>query len=71
MPLKGTDKLELDKLLELAKELSQQGKLGISRSDYIFLMVETLCHLHPEVYQLPQVQEFAEKLRKYNEEDTR
>ena len=58
---------KLEETLRLAKELWEQSKLGITRSDYVFIMVNALCKLHPEIYRQPKVKEFMEKMREYKE----
>ena len=52
---------------ELIKELTEQTKLGITRSDYVETMVKALLRLHPEVYDNPEVAGFFAKLAKYEE----
>ena len=56
---------KLEETLRLAKELQEQSKLGITRNDYVFTMVNALCELHPEIYRQPKVKEFMEKMRRY------
>ena len=58
---------KLEETLRLAKELQEQSKLGITRIDYVFTMVNALCELHPEIYRQPKVEEFMEKMRGYKE----
>ena len=58
---------KLSELTWMAKELQEQSELGITRSDYVFTMVNALCELHPEVYQKPEVKELMKKLEEYND----
>ena len=58
---------KLSELTWMAKELLEQSELGITRSDYVFTMVNVLCELHPEIYQKPEVKKLMKKLKEYND----
>ena len=63
--------LKLSELTRMAEELRRQSELGITRSDFVFTMVNALCELHPEVYQNSKVKVLMAKLREYDEKDTK
>jgi len=59
--------LNLSELTREMKELLEQSKLGITRSDYVFTMVNALCELHPKVGQNSEVKALMAKMKEYDD----